>query len=228
MTDPIHSLPIDRFAHDLRQPLRAIMVSIQQIQRQNPPLPSESLTRLDELLAAARRQEELIASVLEFDMALRDGLPADTPMPLSLILEAAVHKVEPYRKLRNGIIRVGDCPSTFASARIAKALEKLLHNALKFQAPDATPTVYLDATADEDSPIVVRVTDNGVGIEAQYRESVFEPFSRLHPASAYPGAGLGLSICRLILESLHGTVAFEEPAGPRGALAVIRVPAASA
>jgi signal transduction histidine kinase len=220
-------LPLDKFAHDLRQPLRGIMLNVQRIRRMDSQLSPELHARLEDLMADARRQEELIASVMEYYSAVHDQLLQNTPIPVSAMIQAACLKVEPFRQLHNGTVHVAACPPVTVTAGLAKALEKLLHNGLKFHAVDVDPVVEIEATVDGAGDIAIRVTDNGLGIEPEYRQSVFEPFCRLHPASDYPGSGMGLPICLRRLELVGGTLAFETPPGSRGLCAVVRIPAST-
>jgi len=220
--------PLDKFGHDLRQSLRAILFNTQRIQRQNPPLSPETLTLLEQVIAAARRQEELIEGVVDYDSAISQAGQLDRRMRLSVVLQAACRQVEPFRKLHQGTLQVSECPLVYASPILAKALEHLLHNALKFHRLGSEPLVRVEVEVGEDVArgIVIRVTDDGIGIEEKYRESVFSPLTRLHGPDEYAGPGMGLSICRALLGSIQGTVIFEDSGGGSGVCAAIRVPAA--
>jgi signal transduction histidine kinase len=68
----------------------------------------------------------------------------------------------------------------------------------------------------------IRVSDQGLGVEPQHREMVFGPFKRLNPLSEFPGSGLGLSTCRRLVESIGGTIRFEDC--EKGAVVVVRFP----
>ncbi len=222
---PVH-FPLDKFAHDLRQSLRAIMISTQRIQRQNSPPDPEIITLLEQVTAAVRRQDELIEGAVDYDSAVSLAGQLENPMRLSLVIQAACQQVEPFRKLHNGTVQVSDCPPIYAPLLLAKALEKLLHNALKFHLVGCEPLVQVEVAEDLTRGIVIRVTDQGIGIEDKYRESVFSPLTRLHGPDQYPGPGLGLSICRALLKSIHGTVVFDNSGGPFGVSAVVRLPTA--
>gem|GEM_PF-3633796 len=202
------------------------MINTQRIQRQNPPPTPEIMTLLEQVIAAARRQDELIEGTVDYDSAISLVGQLARPMRLSVVLQAACQKVEPFRKLRHGTLQVSECPPLYASPILAKAMERILHNALKFHGVGSEPLVQVDVGGDIARGIVIRVTDNGIGIEEKYRESVFSPLTRLHGPGDYAGPGLGLSICRASLGSIDGTVVFENSGGPLGVCAVVRVPAA--
>ncbi len=218
--------PLDKFGHDLRQSLRAILFSTQRIQRQNPAPSPETLTLLEEVIAAARRQEALIESAVDYDSARSLVGQLDRPMRLSVVIQAACQQVEPFRKLHRGRLQVSECPPLYASPLLAKALKQLLHNALKFHREGSEPLVEVEVSGELSGGILIRVTDNGIGIEEKYRESVFLPLTRLHGPDEYAGPGMGLSICRALLGSIHGTVVFGNSEGAFGVCAVVWVPTA--
>lgn len=224
-----NGVPVLTFAHDLRQPLRAIMLQVQRIQRQDEALSPSTREKLDEILISARKQEELIASVVEYDQAIQHGLGGEAPIALTLVIRTAFNKVDAFRQLQKGAIHFD--PATFPAVAvqpgIATVLEKILHNSLKFHVKDEAPELALEACAEHPGMLCLKVIDNGPGIEPQYREAVFEPFKRLHPSSEYPGCGLGLSTCIRLIESIGGTIKFEDREGGRQGLAtVMRFPAA--
>ena len=175
---------------------------------------------------AFARQDELIASVVEYDQAREVGLAGDTPLALRLAIQTACLSVDAYRKQRDGIIRFepGAVPRVLAPSGIARVIEKLLHNSLKFQAAGASPLVDVEAWEAPPDSIVIRVADNGLGVEPEYRETVLEPFKRLNPASDYPGSGMGLSICARLIESIGGGVGIEDRGPDPGVAVVVRFP----
>ena len=101
------------FAHDLRQPLRTIMMQAQRIQRQGGEgVSGETNTRLDQIVAAARAQEELIASVVEYDQAGQQsgGFESARLLPIKVVIQTACMKVENYRRQCDGVIRFEHAP----------------------------------------------------------------------------------------------------------------------
>lgn len=222
------ALPLAKLAHDLRQPLRSILLSVQRIQRQDSGISPETGSRLEDIISATRRQDEILTSIVEYDAAAQEGLSNDQWIGLPLAIQTACLKIELYRKQVNGSIRLPASPSrATAPSGFPKVLEKVLHNALKFHPKGASPEVEIDVIEDEPDWTTVRVADNGVGIEIEYRESIFEPFFRLHPASEYPGSGMGLCIAVRLMGSIGGSIRVVEPAGPRGSSIAIRFPVAA-
>jgi signal transduction histidine kinase len=201
---------IPTFAHDLRQPLRSILMFAQRLQRQEGTS-EETRGKLEEIIAAARRQEQLIAAMVEYDQAA-DEAPAgsEATLPLRVAIQTACMKLELYRQQCGGTVEFdgASAPAVAAPACLAKVLEKVLHNGLKFQRPEEPPVVRITAEATAEG-IVVRVADRGIGIEERYRESIFQPFRRLNATHQYPGSGLSLATCRRLLEAAGGQIAVE-------------------
>ena len=87
-----------------------------------------------------------------------------------------------------------------------RLLQNLLGNALKYRRPGIAPVISVTELAEADGVTGFEVSDNGIGIAPGYEEHVFGLFSRLHPKSDYPGTGLGLPICRRIVEAHGGAI----------------------
>lgn len=217
---------IPTFAHDLRQSLRSILMQAQRIQRQADGVSEETLLKVEEIVAAAKRQDQLIAAMLEYEQAGDEELAStEKPLPLKLAIQTACMKLEVYRAQCGGTVAFDTAatPPAQAPARLAKVMEKVLHNALKFRKRETPPIVRIETSLRGDE-ILVRVVDTGIGIDAQHRESVFTPFRRLNPASEYPGCGLSLATCRRLLAGIGGHIAIEDRAGET--VFQMRVPAA--
>jgi len=219
------SVPVATLAHDLLQPLRAIIVNVQQIQRSGEPLSDTTKTRLAAVLSSAREQEAVIAGVVEHESALETEWTGDPHTPLSLSIQAACLKLDAFRKMQDGRINVA-APIPFAEVpqSIAKVLEKVIHNSLKFREPDIAPIVGVEAWEEQPAAIAIRVSDNGLGVEGKYRQLVFQPFARLNSKGLFPGAGMGLATCLRLMQSIGGTIAFEDPVTASGSSVVIRFP----
>lgn len=215
-------LPIFPFAHDLRQPLRIILLTAQKLNRRDD-LPVEATQDLEKIVAAAARQDELLSAAVEYEGALA-AAHHDSPMPLALAIQTACARMETWRELRGGAVCL---PSTYPRCSVpsltSKAVEKLLHNALKFHCPGSAPKVEVSLQLQDGEEVQIRVMDEGIGIQPQYAEKIFEPLSRLNPIANYPGAGLGLATCRAWLTGVGGMVHFEDRPGESGAAFVIRV-----
>lgn len=110
--------------------------------------------------------------------------------------------------------------------RLRQLFQNLIANAIKFRRPEEAPIVKITSSVEgegEDAVAHITVRDNGIGIEAGYRERIFGIFERLHGRGKYEGTGIGLAICRKICEQHGGTIEVGEPDGP-GTLFKIELP----
>jgi two-component system, chemotaxis family, sensor kinase Cph1 len=108
--------------------------------------------------------------------------------------------------------------------QLRQLFQNLIANAIKFHRPEATPRVHVSATrAPVGAAWVFSLADNGIGIEPQYLERIFALFQRLHNRAAYPGTGIGLAICKKIVERHGGQIRVESEPG-RGTTFVITLP----
>jgi signal transduction histidine kinase len=212
------NLALFTLAHDLRAHLRTILTQGQRILKLNDESVSDDIRqRVGDMVAAGKRQEELIASIVELEQARQENAsPSYQPaIPLRIAIQTACTKTEPLRATASGevLFDASTCPPAAVSSSVSKILEKVIHNALKFHARGETPVVRIEPQVVEDVPgwVRIRVRDRGIGIEPQFRTAVFEPFKRLNPVSSYPGSGLGLSIALLLIRRIGGEISIEEP-----------------
>ncbi len=96
--------------------------------------------------------------------------------------------------------------------RFARVLQNLVANAIKYVAPGVKPRVHVSVTTKADE-WVFSVADNGIGIDPEYHARIFQPFKRLHTAKEYSGAGMGVAICKKIVEGLGGRISIESSLG---------------
>ena len=93
--------------------------------------------------------------------------------------------------------------------QLGMLLQNLLGNAVKFRAPDRPPRIHVAAEADGRAVALRRAADNGIGIDPEFAEKVFVIFQRLHTRDAYPGNGIGLALCKKIVEFHGGTIGID-------------------
>jgi signal transduction histidine kinase len=129
-----------------------------------------------------------------------------------------------------GQVEVSDLPTIEAdSQQMRRLLQNLVSNSLKFHQPGAAPKVIV--TAEKRKPekrngvewVQIVVEDNGIGFEEEYLDHIFQPFQRLHGRSEYEGNGIGLAICRKIVERHRGSLTARSAPG-QGAKFIIKLP----
>jgi two-component system, chemotaxis family, sensor kinase Cph1 len=95
---------------------------------------------------------------------------------------------------------------------VTQVLQNLVSNALKFRSPERQSHVKISARREVDE-WVLAIEDNGIGIDSQYKDRIFVVFQRLHTRDHYPGNGIGLAICKKVVERHHGRIWFESELG---------------
>jgi signal transduction histidine kinase len=130
--------------------------------------------------------------------------PKRRPVGLSIPLQAALFQLQPLVKALNAEITADVLPEfSVDEGQFAQLFEYLIENALKYRGP--TPPRIEISGAETDDGLLLAIRDNSVGIPEEFREHVFKPFKRLH-GREIPGAGLGLAICRKIVEAHEGKI----------------------
>ena len=200
---------LERFAkvaaHDLREPLRMLTSYTTLIDDEYARhLDEQGRIYLRFAREGAERMTTLIEDLLEYS---RMG-SAETvePVELDQALDFALANLhEPIARRAVVVERAGLATVSGNLVRIARVLQNLVHNAIKFTPDDTVPRIQV-AFERLDGYVQISVSDNGIGIPPEQAEAVFEPFSRLHTRQDFPGNGIGLPICRRIIEQAGGHI----------------------
>ena len=200
-------------SHDLQEPLRKILAFGDRLRRSDGTALSErghdSLARM---LVAADRMQTLINDLLAFARVTTAAHPF-VPVDLAATASGVLGDLENQIARCGGRVLVGTLPTVEADAlQMRQLLQNLISNALKFRQSDRPPEVTITAeivdapasAAPGSAPwhrLIVR--DNGIGFDQQYAERIFRVFERLHGRTEYEGTGIGLALCRQIVER-HG------------------------
>jgi signal transduction histidine kinase len=206
---------LERFAyiasHDLQEPLRnAANFALLLEARYRDRLDEDGRTFLQYIVSGMKQMRQLVDGLL---LQSRLGRP---PQLAPADCEAILRKV-----LSNFALAIAECGATVTHDRLpvvpadAGQLEhvfgNLLSNAIKFRG--AVPPVVHIGVEEREDEWLFRVRDNGIGIDPRYAGQVFEMFERLHSEAEYPGTGMGLAICRKVVEGHHGRIWFDSRAG---------------
>jgi PAS domain S-box-containing protein len=211
-------------SHDLQEPLRMVASYTQLLARRYQ-------TRLDDqadlyihyAVDGARRMQELIGDLLSYSRVGTRGKPP-APVGCGPVLEEVLQDLGPSLEETGGRVSASELPVVLADrTQLAQVLRNLVGNALKFHG-DEPPRVEVSAGRQGDR-WALSVADNGLGIEPQYHERIFEVFQRLHSRGAYPGSGIGLAIVKKIVERHGGRITVESTPG-RGTRFTFTLPAA--
>lgn len=210
------NLELQRFAyvaaHDLRTPLRSIMSFAQLLhQKYHTRFDTEADEWLDRLLKAACRMSDLTRDLLDYARVDSRGHRFAPTDMRQLVGEVISTLSEPIRET-GAHVTSSDLPVVMADrTQLAQTLQNLLDNALKYRGHDR-PDIHVSATRGH-GEWVFAVRDNGIGIAPKHRARIFDLFQRLHTLQKYPGTGIGLAICRRVIERHGGKIWVESEPG---------------
>lgn len=220
-------------SHDLQEPLRKVQAFGDRLKAVcGDELSEKARNYLERMQAAAGRMQVLIKDLLTFSRVASKAQPFIT-VDLNKITEEVLSDLEVTIENLGAKIEVADLREIEADPlQMRQLIQNLIGNALKFHKKDQTPMVNIygetfkgrrsgDGPAQEVFNIAIE--DNGIGFDQKYAERIFTVFQRLHGRSEYEGTGLGLAVCRKIVERHGGTIAaLSEP--DKGAKFLISLP----
>jgi len=211
-------------SHDLKEPTRMVTSFLQLLERRSGPrLDEESREYVRFALDGARRMNDLIEALLSYSRVEsgRSVVSVEAGRAFATALDNLRLQLEESRAL----VTSDELPAVLAdSVQLVQIFQNLIENALKYRA-DAPPAVHVSVRL-EDSQWIFSVRDEGIGIDPRYHERVFLMFQRLHPRDRYPGTGMGLAICRRIVERHGGRIWLESQPG-RGTTVYFSLPVES-
>jgi signal transduction histidine kinase len=194
-------------SHDLQEPLRKVASFCQMLQRRyDHMLDDRGRQYIHFAVDGATRMQTLINDLLAFS---RVGRVFDSVEDVALddVFDRAEAVMSGRIEDTGATVERPALPVVRGDATLLTMLwQNLLSNALKFAHPDRLPRITVDVSEQEEGPDGVwqfGLADNGIGVEPQYEEKIFVIFQRLHPRGSYPGTGIGLAICKRIIE-FHG------------------------
>jgi PAS domain S-box-containing protein len=192
-------------SHDLQTPLRHISSYVQLLTtkiRKTVVLDAKSEKWITYILSGTLQMKSLISDLLAYSRVGRVDIAVEEIDTSSLIVNVLNELREPLSS-SNGKVVCGELPQISGiRSQIDQLFQNLIENALKFRRPETDPLVNI--TCDSQGELWrFSVADNGIGIDPKYSERIFLMFHRLHSSSEYPGTGIGLAICKKIVE-FHG------------------------
>jgi signal transduction histidine kinase len=210
-------------SHDLQEPLRKVQTFAAQLTAtESDRLSDQGQDFLRRMSDAAGRMRALIDDLLAFSRVSTKGRPF-APVALADVAALALADLEIAIAESGARVSVGPLPEIEADAvQMRQLLLNLLGNALKFRRDGVVPEIALDAHV-AGGIAELTVADNGLGFDPRFATRIFRAFERLHGTSAYPGTGIGLALCRKIVERHHGTITATGGEG-EGATFTVRLP----
>ncbi|MDD5305787.1 MAG: PAS domain S-box protein, partial [Deltaproteobacteria bacterium] len=199
-------------SHDLQEPLRAVAGFMSLLKQQhNDKLDAEAHEYIGHAISGAERMQTLINDLLTYSRVGARSAPSN-PVSMKEALDTAVVNLSTAVAESRAVITHDPLPTVTANLpQMIQLLQNLVGNAIKFRGP-RTPEIHVFARRD-DGAWLFGVRDNGIGIEAGYHDRIFLIFQRLHSRTQYPGTGIGLALCKRIVERYSGRIWFESQPG---------------
>lgn len=199
-------------SHDLRAPLRAVRGFLESlVQLTAGALDARARDYLDRSVRASERMDSLLGALLVYAGLQKPGSPSE--VDLAQVLEHVRSDLAENIARAGATLSADALPTVSGDAdRLYQLLLNLVSNALKFRRPDEPARIRLTGKHGRDE-LVVCVEDNGIGIGSEDQTAIFEPFQRVFAQSQYEGSGLGLTICKQIVEQHGGRMWVESKRG---------------
>ncbi len=199
-------------AHDLQEPLRGISAMSELLQRRYAGQLDEGAHELiAHVVDSADRMRNLIGDLLKYSQALNAGEIQPTKVSTKTAVQWAVNNLKQSLDESAAVVEIGELPEVQGDmVNLVLLFQNLIGNAIKYRGA-GPPRIGISAAA-EDQDWVFSLADNGIGIDPAYHKKIFGLFKRLHPAQ-YQGTGIGLALCRRIVENHGGSIWVESEAG---------------
>jgi PAS domain S-box-containing protein len=222
-------------SHDLQEPLRKIQAFGDRLKvKVREELPETGREYVDRMLNSAGRMRRLIDDLLTFSRVTTQPR-AFVRIKLAEVVDEVVSDLSERIEQAGGDVRVGELPEIDADpTQMRQLFQNLIANAVKFQRPGVPPVVEIEGelvaespkpnTIGEPLPICqLTIRDNGIGFDEKYLDRIFQVFQRLHGRGEYEGTGIGLAICRKIVERHGGAITARSRLG-EGTAFVVTLP----
>ena len=200
-------------SHDLQEPLRTMSAYAQMLNlKYRNMLDAEADHLLNSIVGASARMGGLLRDLLAY---ARLATEEDRPPSIALDedLEAALTHLDQAIKESGATVTHDPMPVLMVDrGQMVRLFQNLIGNAVKYRKPDQPAKVHISA-GQSGNEWVISIRDNGIGFDPKYASTIFEPFKRLHTTEEYPGTGVGLAICRRIVQAQHGRIWAESVPG---------------
>lgn len=209
-------------SHDLKEPLRMISNYLQLLEaKYSEKIDEDGQRIIRRAVGGAKRMNALIEDLLTYSRVGRseEGLKE---FEAEKILEQSLENLKPHLEESGVVVEHGPLPKViYVETELLQVFQNLIGNAVKFRG-GKKPAVRVDF-ASQDGEWIFSVADNGIGIEPEFRKKIFMIFTRLHGRDKYEGTGIGLALCKKIVESRSGRIWVESEPG-RGSTFFFTIP----
>jgi len=210
-------------SHDLQEPLRKIIAFGNLLKEKGVSLDQESKDYIERMKKASERMQRLIEDLLTYSRLGR-GSQEMKPVNMNEVLSNVLSDMELNIEKRGAKIEKENFPTIMANEiQIQQLFQNLLSNSLKYSKKDVPPRIFIKSKVLDGDVVEFTVEDNGIGFDEKYAERIFVPFQRLHHWNEYEGTGVGLAICKKIVELNKGTIKVKSKEG-EGSTFIIQLP----
>ena len=201
-------------SHDLQEPLRMITNFTGILNNKyNDTLDETAKEYLNICSNSAEQMRFLINDLLDYAHASNIDNEKIENVNLNKVLEHVIVNIEKQIHETNTEIMYDNLPTIVSNkASMISLMQNLISNGIKFQNYGNRPIIRITSNIN-DSSWIISVHDNGIGVPYQYQSKIFEPFKRLHAKSEYQGTGIGLAVCKKIIERINGNIWLESKEG---------------
>jgi PAS domain S-box-containing protein len=212
-------------SHDLRSPLNTVAIFSQLLERDFGDQLGEGKELLAQVRSATKRMVKLIDDLLLYARVSASGTTTTEMVDAEVQLQTAVENLHSASKAAGATITHDVLPKIPAQATsLVQIFQNLIGNAIHYRGT-APPLIYV-SVADKETEWLFSCRDNGLGIEPQFVDQIFEPFKRLH-GQELPGSGIGLAVCKRIVERYRGRIWVESPGVGQGSTFYFTLPKVS-
>ena len=191
-------------SHDLQEPLRKIITFSDRLTKKTKNLDEVSCSYIERMQKSTMRMQVLLDDLLSYSRVSIRPKPFEQ-VDLNSIIDGTLSDLEHRIDYTKGTINVGDLPSVQADpSQIGQLFLNLIGNALKYHQEGVAPVVNIQNQHSKNGKIRIVVEDNGIGFDERYVDRIFKPFQRLHGRNEYEGTGIGLAICKKVVERHNG------------------------
>ena len=193
-------------SHDLREPLRKIIAFSERLNKKYAPtLEGDGLFYLNRMIESTHRMQTFIDDLLMFSSFSRDT-SEKINIDLNEILRGVLSDFETHIENTKAVINTQKLPTvTGVKTQMMQLFQNLISNAIKFRHSDTAPNISID-TSETDDAYQITVKDDGIGFDEGDCDNIFVLFQRLNGRSQYEGTGIGLAICKKIMDNHGGTI----------------------